>query len=522
MVRKDPLNTYALYNDKAGTGRVSYVDRLQESYPTLLHTVYRYAIRVLGATAHTEAIVDIMNKKAAALHPECPERSNLGFNTYHFWNFFHKNDGRLIHSSSKPRVTDKQKEERVAWCKQMKELMAEFGKEFYIAFLDEKWFFSNSRRKFTKILPRAEFESEEDAFVPTPRVRNRRFPVKVMCMGLVGRPIENKFEGRIMIKRVSEPYKSKRHSFNQNISTSYEINHSIKNKDWKKLFEPIHLHHDITVEGALAYIGEHFNLEPETLDHLCFSYQTKTKSGKSKKWIRLHSGYLLRGRKIVRDNGTNDDLTFDDLMVHKHVLPGTVLQRDTTCDSDFMLKHIREIGQAIRDSYHFVPTTHPIFLVMDNAGGHGTNSTKSEYERILKEDFNIIIIWQVPNSPESNMLDLGAWVSVQSNVERIHRTLVMQNDVLSESITSAFENLSAVTLNNIYDRWVKVLDLILKGEGDNELVEKCRKKNEKVEDIVYVKNNNIVVCHEESSDDEDFDILDVEEFEAAIDKQLDE
>ena len=55
------------------------------------------------------------------------------------------------------------------------------------------------------------------------------------------------------------------------------------------------------------------------------------------------------------------------------------------------------------------------------AGGHGTNEGKCEYEKILLEDHNIILVWQVPNSPETNMLYLGAWMSIQSVVGFLNR-----------------------------------------------------------------------------------------------------
>ena len=126
--------------------------------------------------------------------------------------------------------------------------------------------------------------------------------------------------------------------------------------------------------------------------------------------------------------------------------------------------------------------------MIDNAGGHGTQGGKGEYKQILKDEFNIIIIWQVPNSPEMNMLDLGVWVSVQSMVENIHRQLVMKNDVLMDSVDRALGRvgLESEALNNIYNRWVKVLQLIIQGKGDNSFVESCRQKYEKVTDVVYV------------------------------------
>ena len=50
-----------------------------------------------------------------------------------------------------------------------------------------------------------------------------------------------------------------------------------------------------------------------------------------------------------------------------------------------------------------------VYLVMDNAGGHGTDDCVKEYTHILFEDYNIQIIQQVPRSPETNVLDLGIW-----------------------------------------------------------------------------------------------------------------
>ena len=37
----------------------------------------------------------------------------------------------------------------------------------------------------------------------------------------------------------------------------------------------------------------------------------------------------------------------------------------------------------------------------------------------LKEDYNIILKHQVPNSPETNLLDLGVWRALQSAVENL-------------------------------------------------------------------------------------------------------
>ena len=174
-----------------------------------------------------------------------------------------------------------------------------------------------------------------------------------------------------------------------------------------------------------------------------------------------------------------------------------------------MLETVREIGQSIRESYKWINEKKIIYLVIDNAGGHGTTEAKKEYMKILMNEFCIQVIWQIANSPDSNMLDLGAWMSIQSQVESIHRQLVMQNDVLAGSVEEAFENLSEQMLHNIYERWVLVLDLMIRDEGGNKLVEKCRRKDDKVEDFVHINEDmhkGIIIV--EDSTDEEFENVD--------------
>ena len=65
---------------------------------------------------------------------------------------------------------------------------------------------------------------------------------------------------------------------------------------------------------------------------------------------------------------------------------------------------------------------------------------------------------------------------MQSDVEEIHRRLVIDADVLANSVEQAFCNLDTNKLNNISDRWERILDLILKNSGGNDLVERCRGK----------------------------------------------
>ena len=497
----DPNSTYRIFESRAGSGKTGYVAKLQMNFPTLLHEVYRYAISVLGATAHSKAIVDIMNRRSKVQHPNCPIRSNLNLNTYHFWLFFHKNNGKLKQYRTKPRITPQQKEDRVKWAKALLKEMEELGDNFIICFIDEKWFYTTSRRKKMKILPKAPFETESEAHVPIPKQRSRKHALKIMEQGVVGIPVpKHGFNGLIYLGRIMNTHETTRNSFNQHISSMYEVNHALKAGDWKELFLPIDLHSDVTVETAVDYIKATYELEDEVSNELHFSYKTFTKRCKKAKWERLHEGFLLKDRVIMGEDRIERKLTLDDITLHKRIEKGSIVCRDCSCDSKYMISVSYDIAAAIRKSYHWVKREIPIKLVIDNAGGHGTKAAKLEFEVILRY-YNIIVHWQIPNSPESNMLDLGVWMSVQSVVEQIHRTLVMQHDILDSSIKEAFWGMEYISLLNIYNRWKRVLELIVQGEGSNQLVETCRRKDDRVEYQVYVDEKEALIKHFEADGD---------------------
>ena len=75
-------------------------------------------------------------------------------------------------------------------------------------------------------------------------------------------------------------------------------------------------------------------------------------------------------------------LRIDDLQLRVNPQKGRVVERDVTCDSLFIMDHIRAIGAKLRnETYSFLPTPTPIYLFMDNAGGHG----KTEIKKNMRE-----------------------------------------------------------------------------------------------------------------------------------------
>ena len=73
-----------------------------------------------------------------------------------------------------------------------------------------------------------------------------------------------------------------------------------------------------------------------------------------------------------------------------------------------------------------------------------------------------------------NILDLGVWVALQLVVEKLHRFRSVSHNVLSKTVTQSFKELKAGVLSKVFDRWKKVLVLILQGKGTNDLVKTSR------------------------------------------------
>ena len=73
------------------------------------------------------------------------------------------------------------------------------------------------------------------------------------------------------------------------------------------------------------------------------------------------------------------------------------------------------------------------------------------------------------------MLDLGAWMTIQSVVENMHRQRPMNEDALARTVMEAYEAFDGTTkLAAIARRWELVLDLIIENKGGNDLVETKR------------------------------------------------
>ena len=111
-------------------------------------------------------------------------------------------------------------------------------------------------------------------------------------------------------------------------------------------------------------------------------------------------------------------LTIAQVEMKVRLASGEEVEEDINCDSSYMLDIMPKVGQAIRDAFHWIPATQTIYLIMDNAGGHGTVEAIRNYVGDLWTVYKIEVIHQIPRSPETNVLNLGIWCTLQWAVDR--------------------------------------------------------------------------------------------------------
>ena len=290
-------------------------------------------------------------------------------------------------------------------------------------------------------------------------------------MGIIAPPCKG-FDGKIFLKRISKMVESKKLSYSQRNKDSYHINCLLVDCKWHEFcFMP-----DMLPFHLFLCLQDTYNLEEDITEELVLSYTTySTQQTNTKKIVRLDwddKDLILNHQIHTVPGGSDWPIELTDFTLHVRVPRGKISEQYCSCDTKFMMDIIHEIGAAIRAKMPHVPYWIPIHLFMDNAGGHGTDVAKDEYENFLLEDYNVQIIWHCPNSPETNMLDLGAWMTIQHVAEEKHWHRMMNTNALAQTVVEAFADFDgSVELAVIADRWELVLDLIIDDAGNNNLIE---------------------------------------------------
>jgi hypothetical protein len=106
---------------------------------------------------------------------------DLNLKESHLRRHFIQFKGTMKSPLEKPYKTDDQKKQTLEWVRKTKTIKRRLKQKFHACFIDEKWFYTQSRRKKSKHLPpHPDFETEEDVpeFVRT--TVSRRHPIKVI------------------------------------------------------------------------------------------------------------------------------------------------------------------------------------------------------------------------------------------------------------------------------------------------------------------------------------------------------
>ena len=450
--------------------RVSYTDGIEAKHPGYLHELYRYAIRTRGVLATFSELSETMNKKSATQEEDRPTLTLHRLQVYRWWK---KNKGKELSAKEKPLLTNELKNERIAWVQKWGELFSDPSTP--VCYLDEKWFYTSSRRRKIKFLPPGPGEEAGAALIIRPKIRSRRYPVKVMYCGVVARPMKDEaknidFDGRIALKRVARERKVQRMTKNKKFSPDVKVNDEIKKGTWKSLYAE-----GMTEEELFDIISEYYDLSEQVTVRLELNYVYNKASRNSTKRVDKYQD--MSALKKVDDDGNRVGITIDDLDLAVRYQQGDTVEEDVSCDSKWMSENMDDIAKQIREAYHWIPDTQVIYLVMDNAGGHGTDKCVDEYTKNLREKHNIQIVQQVARSPETNVLDLGIWMSLQSAVEKKHKGKCCNPDVLDETVMKVWKDVASVdAFKNVFGKLPVIYKLILSNGGGNDLVETNRGK----------------------------------------------
>ena len=258
----------------------------------------------------------------------------------------------------------------------------------------------------------------------------------------MGRPVPHRqFDGKIHLERVSKKRYIQKCTAHTNFCDDALINSEITTGEWKKL---VVSDLQLNVRELKQLIFENYDLDMAVLDRLEFQYQSKIgRNGNEKTMIIKDDEHVINmiQRRVQNDPDLPKvSIAIEDIILKVRMKLGDEVEEDASCDSAFMLIAMRRVGAAIRRAYHWMPMHLIIFLVMDNAGGHGTNAAIDEYTQMLKEEYNIEIIFQIPRSPYCNVLDLGVWMALQAVVERQHYLQRCSADALVNTVMRSWND----------------------------------------------------------------------------------
>jgi hypothetical protein len=150
--------------------------------------------------------------------------------------------------------------------------------------------------------------------------------VKTVFMGVIAQPnAERNFSGLVLMKRLSEQQELQQGTYRTRFHLDHHVNRLIVEGSWHQIYD------DPTLEDDVAAA-------------LCFRYETQV--GGQKRMVELLANETLEG-KIVRMEQGERALTINDVDLSCYYPQGTIVEREVSCNSQFMLRILPEIAQEI-------------------------------------------------------------------------------------------------------------------------------------------------------------------------------
>ena len=95
----------------------------------------------------------------------------------------------------------------------------------------------------------------------------------------------------------------------------------------------------------------------------------------------------MTGHSTKTKNEDSIAVTPGNLHLDVRYKDGDEVTKDINCDSNYMVRIMPKVGDAIRKAYHWVPLDQYMYLVLDSVGGHGTKEAISQYRDDLDKTY---------------------------------------------------------------------------------------------------------------------------------------
>lgn len=149
---------------------------------------------------------------------------------------------------------------------------------------------------------------------------------------------------------------------------------------------------------------------------------------------------------------------------------GAVVTQDVEITAAKFLELLRTtVVPAVRRK---MPWATSVTIQFDGPRAHVGGGNMAVFQKLGKRAKTTVdFVVQPPQSPDTNVLDLGVFNHLQTKVDKSKReAAVWDLDTLVEAVKSAFRGMESSVLESLYDTKTRVLGEIIRCGGDNDFV----------------------------------------------------